>query len=357
MALFSCSFGTDDSTLVCARDCNGSFTYFPEFGIEYGCSTISGNLIIEGVGDISNLLEPGLRSIGGDLIIHHNHLLSLHGLESLTAVGGSVTIKNNTSLLSLDGLQFLATVGGCFTASENPSLVSLNGLEQTMALNMIGCLDIRSNPKLISLSGLENLMSVQREVVLSNNGALTSLKGLENLESIGYRLWGLSIKFNTALSSLGGFGSSLPCLFHRRVCFGMVGNKASSKKLCSQFQSVCVAPAVLDASSMRPWGVFVLCMLPFFLCFIYLLGESLSGALQGLALCLLIGLDVFCGNGLYLWVLYESHFYGWAIASGLMLFKFLVSCFVAWKRPSGDPELSATRPPIPPFYGLSLIHI
>jgi len=200
-----------------------------------GLKTIDGNLFIEN--DVSTLaslrsletvtgnvtvaltfLESleglnALRDVGGDFTVHLNlgAMADLSGLDSLTTVGGTLMVTENSALQSLEGLASLAEVGG-LRVSDNAALESLAGLEQLRrvgaggltvarsdALPALGAglaslaqvdgpLTIRENAILRDLAGLEALQSVGGDLVVASNPGLASLAGLENLQEVGKSL-------------------------------------------------------------------------------------------------------------------------------------------------------------------------
>jgi hypothetical protein len=171
------------------------------------CTALQGNVNISG-SDITNLDGLGyLTSIGGDLKIYDNNVLtSLTGLENLSFIEGSVQIGiysyENSALASLTGLDNLTSIGGDLEIADNDALTSLTGLEGLTSIG--GSLRIgyfEGNPALTSLTGLDNLTSIGSDLYIVYNDALTSLTGLEGLTYIG---GGLSINRNPALTSLTG---------------------------------------------------------------------------------------------------------------------------------------------------------
>ena len=169
------------------------------------CTEIEGDLCIdEGSGFIDNLLGLSvITSIGGELAIYHNQILTdLRGLESLTSVGGDLIIVFNESLKDLSGFNALASVEGYFWIQHNNTLDDLSALNK---LTYIGLdLVIRNNSSLFSLTGLQNLSLIGRAVTIHNNNTLISLLGLDSLTSIGHSL---SVFDNDSLISLSGLGA------------------------------------------------------------------------------------------------------------------------------------------------------
>lgn len=182
---------------------------------------VGGDLTISGNNALVSLsgLEA-LTSVGGGLMIGDNNALaSLSGLESLTSVGGSLFVRGG-ALGSLSGLGALTTIGGSLNINmslsgldslttiggdvEIISNFSLSSLTALGALTTIGGnLSLWQND-LESLSGLERLTSVGGNVELVHNHSLTSLSGLASLTTIGGHL---EISFNGSLPSLSGLDS------------------------------------------------------------------------------------------------------------------------------------------------------
>jgi hypothetical protein len=184
--------------------------------IYYGSYNVSSS------GDLAEL--TGYTEVTGDLTIESN-LPSLAGLESLTKVGGALTVTDNSALTSLEGLNNLSSVDGRVYINNNDSLLSLEGLNSLHSADYIninqnnsltslagfdslssldGYITIYSNGALTSLNGLNNLTSISEHLEISDNSILTSLEGLDNLSSIGHAL---TINNNAALTSIASLDS------------------------------------------------------------------------------------------------------------------------------------------------------
>lgn len=98
----------------------------------------------------------------GSVIIAGDDIVNLHGLSGVTSIGGNLSMINNELLTGLEGLNDLQTIGG--------------------ALN-IGKPWVGGNPSLINLTGLESLNAIGGEINISGNGALISLQGIENIDA------------------------------------------------------------------------------------------------------------------------------------------------------------------------------
>jgi len=191
------------------------------------CTQLNGNVLIRG-NDITNLNGFNVvTSIGGDLNIYdnpvltslsgfdnlisiegsihigtinwgmpfpttsHNPLLSnLYALNSLTTINGDLSIVCNDSLTSLTGLEGLTSIGGGISIMYNNSLTSLTGLENLTSIDGNLLIGDRyfGNASLPNLSGLEDLTTIKGGVGICSNPSMTSLTGLENLTSIGQSL-------------------------------------------------------------------------------------------------------------------------------------------------------------------------
>ena len=152
-----------------------------------GCNEIEGEVIISG-SDITNLNGlSNLMSVGGNLIIIKNDLLSnLSGLDALTYVDGYLEIgdvgdEGNPVLTSLTGLESLTSTGAGMSIRFNPVLTSFDGLENLISLGSGGFLLIQVNDALTDLTALSNLTTVGGSLRVEDNASLTSLAGLENI--------------------------------------------------------------------------------------------------------------------------------------------------------------------------------
>ncbi len=217
----SCDDGNTDDGDDCSSDCAfssvcpqgvtaGGFTVNDERDLRRltGCLRVSGDLVIEA----PNLekLQPlvRLQEVGGDLRLFGNAWLgSLSGLESLTAVEGSLEVITNQEIASLSGLNGLREVGGDLYLDNNLLLSDLSalaslatlggglrifnspGLDRLQGLNALtavgGDLEIRANEWLSDLEGLDGLTTVNGFVLLYENPRLVNLHALGSLCSVG----------------------------------------------------------------------------------------------------------------------------------------------------------------------------
>jgi hypothetical protein len=175
------------------------------FPINYpGCTVIDGDVVINGVWNISNLNGlAALTAIGGALNIHNSHLLTnFTGLDNLTSIGGYLYINTNINQASFHGLEALTSVGGYFWMEQyyNTTLLNFSGLDN---LTSIGGYVHLANCALTSLTGLENLATIGGDLSISHI-TVNDLTGLDSLTSVG---GDLNIGSNTSLASLSGLGS------------------------------------------------------------------------------------------------------------------------------------------------------
>ena len=122
-------------------------------------TVVPGGVYINGNPRLSELGLSGLAEVQGDIELIGNAgvgRMSLAGLEALSTVGGSLTIKDNRLLYSLDGLTSLEMVGGSFVLQGNPSLPDVHGL---LALaSVAGDLSATGNGALRDCSGLSTVL-------------------------------------------------------------------------------------------------------------------------------------------------------------------------------------------------------
>jgi hypothetical protein len=173
------------------------------FPYSCGCSSISGNLFIDGadIDDLSPL--AGLSAVGGHLwMLNNASLAGLGGLSGLAAVGGDVWIRFNPALASLDGLSALSSVGGHLRIWNNAMLASIDGLSALAVVG--GDFSVVDNNALTGVWGLLSLASVGGELRFSGNAVLAGLDGLSALASVGEDLL---IQSNPALANLDGLAA------------------------------------------------------------------------------------------------------------------------------------------------------
>ncbi len=168
------------------------------FASTYGCTTLSGRLLISG-NDITNLDGlSALTSIGGLTVTNNPNLANIDGLSSLTTVTGPdarIEFNGNLALANIDGLSSLTTfrstgTGGWVSFSSNPALKNLDGLFFLHEIRgeASAKLDITFNDALENIDGVSSLTSIvnnnannRASVSVVGNHALTRGCGLYNL--------------------------------------------------------------------------------------------------------------------------------------------------------------------------------
>ena len=162
-------------------------------------SSIEGSLTIRSNPMLTNLLGlDNLTSIGEHINIDGNKaLLSLTGLNTLQYIEGGILVHSNFGLLNLEGLEGLTSVE--WIDLYNNSLTSLSGLDNITSVQ--GIVRINRNPELLNLSNLGNLTTIGENLEIAINDNLSNLVGLDNLHTIGGTL---EIYFNDALIDLTG---------------------------------------------------------------------------------------------------------------------------------------------------------
>jgi hypothetical protein len=172
-------------------------------GLAPGLTEVTGNLIIEG-NDIANIDNLGsLQTVGVDLYLHNNTILTnLDSLSSLITVGDDFEIHNNAALINVDGLSSLKTVGYWLEFHNNAALKNVDGLS---SLTTIGeDLQFHNNAALTNIDGLSSLTSVDCCIEIHDNESLTNLNGLSSITSLSHDL---EIINNDALVNIDGLSS------------------------------------------------------------------------------------------------------------------------------------------------------
>ncbi len=145
-----------------------------------GCTTVEGNLFIEGqITDLSGLSQ--LTRINGFLRVQSSFLTSLDGLDNLIEVTDEYRVYDCPMLTDISALSnftkmYWLTIENC------DAITNLNALSNLSTVEI--SLRISNNDSIENLQGLENLENVSGTLSFSGAG-ITSLQGLQNLESIG----------------------------------------------------------------------------------------------------------------------------------------------------------------------------
>jgi len=151
-----------------------------------------------------------LSEIGGSFTFKsHPNLSSYSGFQNVNAIGGDVTIEYNSSISGLNGI---TEINGDFKLSNIENMTGLNNLVQVKGDAIITECDLEGLSSLneidgsltfeksLPLYGLENLLSVGGSLTILEGG-IQDLQGLNGLTTIGGRL---EIKDDDNLKNLSG---------------------------------------------------------------------------------------------------------------------------------------------------------
>lgn len=169
----------------------GMGTQPPDISGFAGCTTITGTIDVEGYANPDLSVLHCLEHVTGDVVIWRSPgLQTLHGLESLTEVDGSLQISAyqdvsdpNNALTRIDALTHLQAIGGELNISGGDASTSLAGLE---ALRVIGgdfFLWLTGNAH--DLAGMNALVAIGGNVDWFRPEGLQAVSGLRKLATIG----------------------------------------------------------------------------------------------------------------------------------------------------------------------------
>lgn len=162
-----------------------------------GPGIIAGPLVIDAVDTAADLQALGNAwCVTGNVSIKKTALTDLTGLSGLVAVGGTLSLEDNTALTSLHGFENLRKVYQ-LTLMRNTAVESLSALSR---LKLLSTLQVYIHPKLSNLNGLQGVTTLSWAEVV-NNAGLTSLEGLGNVASV-YSY--LDVRANPLLVDLHG---------------------------------------------------------------------------------------------------------------------------------------------------------
>lgn len=165
------------ATVIVNGDCSASDITLSSqaavnaFQSTYGpCNHVSGVLEISG-SDIVNLNGlANLVSVGGDLIVQNNPLLTtMQGMTRFASSTYQLHIENNPQLQTI-GLPALRQVGTDLSVINNAALTNLQGLNGVRAI--ANRLSVNGNASLLSLSGLDGMRAVGTDLSVVNNPRL-----------------------------------------------------------------------------------------------------------------------------------------------------------------------------------------
>jgi hypothetical protein len=171
--------GGDMGPMPTARMCGGDIEVNSAAQLQAlaGCREVTGMLTIRYGKDITDLAPLAqLQRVDSALVIDQlDNLVSVHGLESLVSVGGTLEISGSTALHDV----------------ALPALVSVEG-----------SLSIEDNLGLLHIGGLGSLQSIGGELRLNHDTNLTSFDDMPALKTLGgFTLFGCD-----SLARLSGFG-------------------------------------------------------------------------------------------------------------------------------------------------------
>ena len=155
--------------------------------------TISSNFALTDLSGLSNL-----ETVFGDLTMVSSRFANLDGLSSLTKVGDSLILTNDSLLTNIDGLSGLEDIDGGLKITDNNVLANINGLSN---LTSLGGLVLEDNALITNIDALSKLESIDGRVDISGNPALTNVDGFANLEEVD---GSFGIVFNPNLTSVDG---------------------------------------------------------------------------------------------------------------------------------------------------------
>ncbi|NNC98589.1 MAG: hypothetical protein HKN85_00245 [Gammaproteobacteria bacterium] len=168
---------------------------------------VKGHLQIEAETDLDFSPFANLREIQGILYIQNGALSSINGFNNLESVGTraasfgfgrAVQIENNPNLVSISGFQNLRKSthpegwSPYINILFNPSLTQINGFNQ---LDQAAGVSIRYNTNLTTVTGFGSLHTIDTGIglVITNSAALSTLPSFANLttSSGGIELYNL----------------------------------------------------------------------------------------------------------------------------------------------------------------------
>ena len=170
------------------------------------CNRVQGSLTIDesSSGGITTL-DPlaDLIEIGGSLTVRTNSTLKfIDGLANITNVGGSVSITDNQQLQDILGLTNLALISGSLTINNNDALGNLGGLASLAEVG--GGVTISGNEALVQIDGLAGINEVNGNLQISQNPSLANIDGLVNVAAVDGTL---TISLNASIRNLDGLGA------------------------------------------------------------------------------------------------------------------------------------------------------
>ena len=136
-----------------------------------GITSISGNLQITGVSsNISNFL-PNLTSIGGYIRVLSNSFASFGGLNSLTTVNNEIAFRYNTNLTSISGFGNTTTINSALVFDGNTNLATINAFGNLTIVNGF----ILYDSKMLNVNFLNSLTLNKGFLLIQANPLMSSI--------------------------------------------------------------------------------------------------------------------------------------------------------------------------------------
>ncbi|GLR15913.1 T9SS type A sorting domain-containing protein [Portibacter lacus] len=166
------------------------------------CTSINGDLIVEGSGitELNKLYK--VVSVSGDVIVRNcPNIKTLNGLDLITSIGGDFKIINTgISAISEAKIPFaLFSIGGDLYIENNSNLLEINYMYDLSSIG--GKWDVRNNANLKGVYNFFGLKTISKDFVMFSNGNLQDLE-LAELHTISK---GMTISNNSGDFTLNGF--------------------------------------------------------------------------------------------------------------------------------------------------------
>ncbi|MEP2935811.1 MAG: T9SS type A sorting domain-containing protein [Gilvibacter sp.] len=213
-----CSFVNDfeaGATFVISGNAAGCDSFEQ---IEDSCSFCpSVSLVFNSQADIDNFAidYPDCSFVAGSVTISGADIVDLSGLSGISSIGEQLTIEDNDMLTTLSGWDEVALLGPTakITIQDNPLLEELTTFFGVLNEGLI----LKNLPVLTSLAGFDGVSSTSKLELISCN-ALSSVSGLQNLAISNE----LRIENNSDLAGLSDMNMAIGPLE-----FLQIGNNAS----------------------------------------------------------------------------------------------------------------------------------
>ena len=176
----------------------------------FGCSTINGDLIIDGA-QVNNLvaLDGMLTTVTGNVIIRNTTVSNLSGIENLV-IGGGITLENNQFLNTTMPSNTIFTPQNIII-SNNQALTDLNFFNNVTSvgnnLNIIDCPNLGNE----DFSFFDNLTNVGNEIIIENTGITDWTSGNNLVSATNF----FDFRFNSELVTFDGFNNVADASFIR----------------------------------------------------------------------------------------------------------------------------------------------